>query len=253
MKTEFELTGRRALITGAAGGIGRATAHALAESGCRVALADLNLEALDRILPTLNEPGRGHLALAFDLADARACEVSVQAAADRLGGLDIVVHAGALMLRQSIEEVSPETLQRTTAVNMWGSFFVARKAAQLMTRGEGGSIVLFSSQGAYTGGYASSAAYSMTKAAVTALIKSLAREYADKGVRVNGIAPGAADTPMLRENVDPQALAHFMSLIPMKRAAEPAEVASCCVFLVSAAARYVTGQMLHVNGGQLML
>jgi NAD(P)-dependent dehydrogenase (short-subunit alcohol dehydrogenase family) len=252
-RSEFELTGQRALVTGAAGGIGGAAARAFAELGCRVAVADLDQEAVSRVVPTLADRGRGHVALGFDLADSRACEASVEEAAKRFGGLDIVVHAGAMMLRQSTDEVTAETLERTTAVNMWGSFFVARKAAQLMGASEGGSIILFSSIGAYTGGYINSAAYSMTKAAVTALIKSLAREYAAKRVRVNGIAPGAADTPMLRNGVSPEALADFMSMIPMKRAAEPDELASCCVFLASRASAYITGQMLHVNGGQMML
>jgi len=252
-QSEFELSGRRALVTGAAGGIGGAVAGAFAGLGCRVAAADLHQEAVGRVISTFPDRGSGHVALGFDLADSRACEDSVEEAATRLGGLDIVVHAGAMMIRQPTDEVTMETLERTTAVNMWGSFFVARKAAQLMAAREGGSIILFTSIGAYTGGHVNSAAYSMTKAAVTALIKSLAREYAARGVRVNGIAPGAVDTPMLRDGISPEALAGFMSMIPMKRAAEPEELASCCVFLASRASEFITGQMLHVNGGQMML
>lgn len=252
-RSELELTGRRALVTGAAGGIGGAAVRAFAELGCRVAAADLDQGAVSRVIATLPDRDSGHVALGFDLADSRACEISVEEAAKRLGGLDVVVHAGAMMIRQPTDEVTMEALERTTAVNMWGSFFVARRAAQLMAAGHGGSIILFASIGAYTGGHVNSAAYSMTKAAVTALIKSLAREYAAKGVRVNGIAPGAVDTPMLRDGVSPEALANFMTMIPMKRAAEPDELASCCVFLASRASAYITGQMLHVNGGQMML
>lgn len=252
-RSEFELSGRRALVTGAAGGIGGAVAGAFAALGCRVAAADLDRQAVSRVVAKLPNHGGDHVALAFDLADGRACETSVEEAAAQLGGLDIVVHAGAMMIRQPTDEVTMETLERTTAVNMWGSFFVARKAAQLMAAGQGGSIILFSSIGAYTGGHVNSAAYSMTKAAVTALIKSLSREYAARRVRINGIAPGAVDTPMLRDGVSPEALANFMTMIPMKRAAEPEELASCCVFLASRASAFITGQMLHVNGGQLML
>ncbi len=248
-----QLTGRRALVTGAAGGIGGAAARAFAGLGCRVAVADLDREAVSRVAAALPDQGAGHVALAFDLADSRACEVAVAEAAARLGGLDIVIHAGAMMIRQATDEVTMETLARTTAVNMWGTFFVARKAAQLMAAGEGGSIILFSSIGAYTGGSINSAAYSMTKAAVTALIKSLAREHAARQVRINGIAPGAVDTPMLRDGVPPDALARFMATIPMQRAAAPDELASCCVFLASPASAFITGQMLHVNGGQMML
>jgi NAD(P)-dependent dehydrogenase (short-subunit alcohol dehydrogenase family) len=251
-RSDFELSGQRALITGAAGGIGRATARAFADLGCRVAVADLDREVVSGTLPMLCDHSDGHLALGFDLADASACEDAVSEAAERLGGLDIVVHAGAMMLRQPTDEISLDTLSRTTAVNQWGSFFVARKSAQLMASKGGGSIVLFSSIGAHTGGFVRSTAYSMTKAAVTALIKSLAREYAGKEVRVNGVAPGAVDTSMLRDGVPPAALAEFMAQIPMKRAADPEEIASCCVYLASRASAYITGQVLHVNGGQLM-
>ncbi|MGH8226337.1 MAG: SDR family NAD(P)-dependent oxidoreductase [Steroidobacteraceae bacterium] len=252
-RPEFDMSGRRALVTGAAGGIGGAVARAFAGLGCRVAAADLDREAVSRVAAALPDQSGGHVALGFDLGDSRACESSVEEAATRLGGLDIVVHAGAMMIRQPTDEVTMETLARTTAVNMWGSFFVARRAAQLMAAAEGGSIILFSSIGAYTGGHVNSAAYSMTKAAVTALVKSLAREYAARRVRINGIAPGAVDTRMLRDGVSTEALASFMAMIPMKRAAEPDELASCCVFLASGASAYVTGQMLHVNGGQMML
>jgi NAD(P)-dependent dehydrogenase (short-subunit alcohol dehydrogenase family) len=169
-----------------------------------------------------------------------------------MGGLDIVIHAGARLDRSPLDEVSLQSLQAMTSVNMWGSFFIARAAAQYMAQSAGGSIVLFSSQGAYTGGYASSTVYSMTKAAVSALVKSLAREYADRNVRVNGVAPGAIDTPMMQRGLQPDAIARFVEMIPMKRMGSPEEVALCCAFLVSAASQYVTGQMLHVNGGQLM-
>lgn len=247
------LAGQRALVTGAVGGIGRATARALAEQGCRIALADLEQPGLDELLPTLPGSDRRHFTLAFDLANGAACEASVQESCDRMGGLDIVVHAGALLVRQILADVSPETLQAMTAVNMWGSFFITRKSAQLMAERGGGSIVLFSSQGAYTGGYGGSTVYSMTKAALGALVKSVAREYGGRRVRVNGIAPGAIDTAMMRDGISSEGLTRFLEMVPIKRMGTPEEVAACCAFLVGPGSEYVTGQMLHVNGGQLML
>src|SRR5690606_23540025 len=108
----------------------------------------------------------------FDLGDGAACENAVATAVQRMGRLDIVIHAGARLDRSPLDQVTMQTLQAMTSVNMWGSFFIARAAAQHMASSGGGSIVLFSSQGAYTGGYASSTVYSMTKAAVGALVKS---------------------------------------------------------------------------------
>ena len=121
--------------------------------------------------------------------DGGACENAIASAAQRMGRIDIVIHAGARLDRSPLDEVSSQMLQTMTSVNMWGSFFLARAAARRMARTGGGSIVLFSSQGAYTGGYAGSTVYSMTKAAVGALVKSLAREYAGRNVRVSGVAP----------------------------------------------------------------
>jgi NAD(P)-dependent dehydrogenase (short-subunit alcohol dehydrogenase family) len=253
MSFDFGLSGKRALITGAAGGIGRATAQLFAELGCRVVVADIRARELEDVVAALGGPKEGHLAQALDLADAGSCEESVRAAAAHLGGLDAVVNAGAVLHRQPLADISQESLRAMTAVNMWGPLFLARAAAGQMARAGGGSITLFSSQGAYTGGYVGSTVYSMTKAAVAALIKSLAREYAAPRVRVNGIAPGAIDTPMIHEGVTDEALAQFVERIPMSRLGSPREVAMTCAFLASSAADYLTGQMLHVNGGQLML
>lgn len=249
----FSLRGKRALITGAASGIGRATAQVFAELGCRLVIADIQADKLEDVIARLAEPKHQHLAVPLDLADPAACESSIQSSVGHLGGLDIVVNAAGILHRQSLADVSRESLHLMTAVNMWGPFFLGRAAAQHMAQAGGGSITLFSSQGAYTGGYVGSTAYSMTKAAVAALIKSLAREYAERDVRVNGIAPGAIDTPMIHAGVTDEALARFQERIPMNRLGSPHEVAMTCAFLASSAAQYITGQMLHVNGGQLML
>ena len=249
----FGLSDKRALITGAASGIGRATAQIFAELGCRIVIADIQADKLEEVVAGLAGPKHRHLALPLDMADPAACESSIQSSVAHLGGLDIVVNAAGILHRQSLTDVSRESLHLMTAVNMWGPFFFGRAAAQHMAQAGGGSITLFSSQGAYTGGYVGSTAYSMTKAAVAALIKSLAREYAGRGVRVNGIAPGAIDTPMIHAGVTDEALARFQEMIPMNRLGLPHEVAMTCAFLASSAAQYITGQMLHVNGGQLML
>lgn len=249
---DLGLQGKRALVTGAASGIGRATGETLARLGCHVTLCDIDRGALDKVLQGIADPGRRHWTRCFDLGDGAACESAVASASEHMGGLDIVIHAGARLDRSPLDDVSLQMLQAMTSVNMWGSFFIARAAARRMAQAGGGSIVLFSSQGAYTGGYASSTVYSMTKAAVGALVKSLAREFASRNVRVNGLAPGAIDTPMMHRDMSPEAIANFVEMIPMRRMGDPEEVALCCAFLASGASQYVTGQMLHVNGGQLM-
>lgn len=249
---DFGLRDKCALVTGAAGGIGRATSEVFARLGCHLVVCDIDAAGLDRTLQTIAEPTRRHSSICFDLSDGAACENAIETAAQRVGKLDIVVHAGACLDRSPLDQVSLEMLQRMTSVNMWGSFFLARAAAQRMSENGGGAIIMFSSQGAYTGGYSGSTVYSMTKAAVGALVKSLAREYAARDVRINGVAPGAVDTPMMQRGMQQDAVARFVEMIPMRRMGSPEEIAMCCAFLASAAAQYITGHMLHVNGGQLM-
>lgn len=247
---DFGLTGKHALVTGAASGIGKATAELLAQLGCETTICDIQCESLDGVLEGLGEGP--HSAICFDLGDSQACQDAIDTAMERTGRLDIVVNTGAVIHRAPLHDVTIDSLHEMTAVNMWGSFFLARAAAESMAKTAGGSIVLFSSQGAFTGGHVGSCAYSMTKAAVGALIKSLAGDYASRNVRVNGVAPGAVDTPMMRQGMRTEEIERFLDLIPMKRMGRPEEIALCCAYLASEASQYVTGQMLHVNGGLLM-
>ena len=245
----LNLGSRRVIVTGAASGIGRAVAERFAAMGSRVCLADINLPGATEVAGSL---GSAHHAFPLDLADPESCGALVAGASQRMGGLDILVNAGAIILRQPLDDVSPADIHRMSDVNMAGAFFLARAAAGIMRRGSGGRIILLSSQGAHTGGYVGSTVYAMTKAAVISLVKSLARELASSNITVNAIAPGVVDTPMIRRDVSEAALSEFMKMVPLGRIAEPREIADCCLFLASDWASYVTGHTLDVNGGQLM-
>lgn len=241
--------GRVVLVTGAASGIGRAAAQRFAEVGALVVAADVNsagLESLARTLP------QNAFTSVFDLVDETACRRLVDETVARFGRIDVLVNAGAVIVRQPIEDVDLSDFERMTRVNMAGPLFLARAAAQAMAHNGFGRIVLFSSQGAHTGGYVGSTVYAMTKAGIIALTKSLARELAPRGITVNAVAPGLVDTPMIREGVSSDALTKFTSMIPMGRIAQPTEIAECCLFLASDWSSYITGHTLDVNGGQLM-
>ena len=245
----FGLQDRVALVTGAASGIGRATARLAAHEGCRVALLDI---AAGPLATVAQELGAGHQAFPCDLADTAAVEQVVADVTRWAGRLDILINAGAILRRQALGDVQPPDFDTQVSVNMRGPFFLARAAAAQMQRLGWGRIVLIASHGAFTGGYVSSSVYSMTKAAVVTLAKSMARELAASGITVNAVAPGAVDTPMLREDVSAAALKAFTTMIPMGRFAAPEEIARACLFLASDWSSYITGHCLDINGGMLM-
>jgi len=246
------LAGRRILVTGAAGGIGQAVAARFVSAGASVCLSDVDQARLSAVAAELSREGRQPLALTADLSDPEACERLVTDAAQKLGGLDVLINAGAIILRQPLDAVTPADFRKLVDINMAAPFFLARAASVLMRRQGFGRIVLFSSQGAHTGGYVGSTVYAMTKAGVIALVKSLARELAPDGITVNAVAPGLVETPMIRNDVLPEALDAFVRMIPTGRIASPEEMANCCLFLASDWASYVTGLTLDANGGQLM-
>ncbi|MBS0417819.1 MAG: SDR family oxidoreductase [Proteobacteria bacterium] len=243
------LQGRVALVTGAASGIGRATARLAAREGCRVALLDISAGPLAEVA---RELGSEHRAFPGDLADTAAVEQAVAEVIRWAGRLDILINAGAVLRRQTLSDVRPLDFDTQVSVNMRGPFFLARAAAAHMQRLGWGRIVLLASHGAFTGGYVSSSVYSMTKAAVVTLAKSMARELAAAGVTVNAVAPGPVDTPMLHNDVSDEALKAFATLVPMGRFAAPEEIARGCLFLASDWAGYITGHCLDINGGMLM-
>jgi 3-oxoacyl-[acyl-carrier protein] reductase len=245
------LRDKTVLLTGAGGGIGRATAALLSDLGTRLALADVTPGAAQSVCDDLGGAGR-HIALTFDLGDPEAAAEAVQKVVASFGVLDVVINAGATLRRRTLDQLTVADVGAMIAVNLVGPLFLARAAAQHMASRASGRMIFFSSQSAFTGGYIGATPYAMTKAAVVAMVKSLARELAPSGICVNAIAPGGIDTPMLRDGADPVALERFRQLIPAGRFGSANEVAMACAFLASDWASYINGHTLDVNGGQLM-
>lgn len=243
--SEFE--GKNYLITGAAGGIGNALASYLRTLGANLFLTDIVEVDLDA-LPT----GAGSLASAtLDLSKPDTLPQLAQAVESTYRHLDGFINVGAVILRRAeISEVTFEDFDLQYAVNLRAPFFLVRELDRLFV--DGASIVLFSSQGWWTGGFGGSMPYATTKAGIIALTRGLARTFAPRNIRVNAVAPGFVDTRMMREGITAEALESLIAQVPLGRLASPLEVAEASSMLLLPAASYMTGTILNVSGGQLI-
>jgi NAD(P)-dependent dehydrogenase (short-subunit alcohol dehydrogenase family) len=240
-----------ALITGGDSGIGRAVAIAFAKEGANVAIVYLNEhEDAKATKAKVEEIGRRCLLLAGDVGDPELCADAVSLAIEEFGKLDILVNNAAEQHPQeSLLDISPEQLERTFRTNIFAYFYMAREVLKHM--GPGGVIINTSSVTAYRGS-SHLVDYASTKAAIVGFTRSLALALADKGIRVNGVAPGPIWTPLIPATFEAEEVATFGSDVPMGRAGQPEEVAPSYVFLASSDASYMTGQMLHPNGGEVI-
>jgi len=244
----FDLTGKTALVTGATGGIGDAIARALHSRGATVAISGTRREALDTLAGTLSE--RVHV-LPCDLADKDAVETLVPKAEEAMEKLDILVANAGIARDNLLVQLRDEDWDRVVAVNLTATFRLARAAVRTMMRRRFGRIIAISSVVGVTGN-AGQSNYTATKAGVIGLIKSIAAEYAKRGVTANAIAPGFIATAMTDKLNDKQREA-ILARVPAGRLGAAADVAAAAVFLASDEAAYVTGQTLHVNGGMAMV
>jgi len=244
----FDLTGKSALVTGATGGIGAAIARALHRQGATVALSGTRRSVLDELAGALKE--RVHV-LPCNLADKDEVEALVPRAEETMGKLDILVANAGVARDNLLVQLRDEDWDQVVAVNLTATFRLARAAVRSMMRRRFGRIIGITSVVGVTGNPGQTN-YTASKAGMIGLIKSIAAEYAKRGVTANLIAPGFIATAMTEKLNDKQREA-ILARVPAGRLGSGADVAAAAVFLASDEAGYVTGQTLHVNGGMAMI
>lgn len=243
------LKGKVALVTGADSGIGRAVAALFAREGADVAISYLcEHDDANKTKEIVEKEGRKATVIAGDLGDKEFCEKVVKQAVDELGGLDILVNnAGEQHYDEDIRDITEDQLKRTFQTNIFSVFFLTQAAMPHLK--EGSAIVNCTSETMYKGS-PGLLDYSATKGAITAFTRSLSKNLVEKGIRVNGVAPGPIWTPLNPSGGQPpEKIPEFGKSTPMKRPGQPNEVAPAFLFLACEDSSYMTGQILHPDGG----
>jgi 3-oxoacyl-[acyl-carrier protein] reductase len=246
-----DLAGQTAVVTGASRGIGRGIAASLAARGAHVVVNYLaNADAAAGVVAAIEGSGGSASALGFDVGDPAATREALKQVVDRQGRIDIFVANAGVSIDGLVLRFSDDDWNRVLQTNLTGVFHCARAALRTMVRARYGRIVSVTSVVAKMGN-AGQSAYAAAKAGVEGFTRSLAREVASRGITVNAVAPGFVDTEMTAA-LDAGQRAAYTGLIPVGRMGTPDDVAAAVGFLVSPSAGYVTGQVLHVNGGLWM-
>ncbi|MCH8188614.1 MAG: 3-oxoacyl-[acyl-carrier-protein] reductase [Proteobacteria bacterium] len=244
----FDLSGKRALVTGASGAIGGAIARALHAQGAHVVLSGTRRDSLDALA---GELGANAYVTPCDLADSDAVGGLMAAAAEAAGGIDILVNNAGLTRDNLALRLKNEDWQTVLDVNLTAAFRLSRDALRPMMKQRWGRIINITSIVGHTGN-PGQANYAASKAGVIGMAKSLAQEVASRGITVNCVAPGFIETAMTEGLGEPQR-EKLLGAIPVGRLGSSGDVAACVAFLASDEAAYVTGQTLHVNGGMAMI
>jgi NAD(P)-dependent dehydrogenase (short-subunit alcohol dehydrogenase family) len=250
-KGSDKLRGKVAVITGGDSGIGRSVALHFAREGADIVIAYLKEDAdAEETRRKVEQAGRKCLTIAGDIGEEAFCQQVVEQTVEAFGRLDILVNNAAEQHPQdSIEKISAEQLERTFRTNIFSMFFMTKAASPHLA--PGACIINTTSVTNYKGS-GGLLDYSSTKGAITAFTRSLSDSLVDRGIRVNGVAPGPIWTPLIPSTFSPEEVATFGADTPMKRAGQPSEVAPCFVFLASEDSSYMSGQVLHPNGGTIV-
>jgi NAD(P)-dependent dehydrogenase (short-subunit alcohol dehydrogenase family) len=246
-----KLQGRVALITGGDSGIGRAVAIAFAREGANVVVVYLNEHPdAEETKRQVEQEGKRCITIAGDVGDEQFCRSCVDRTVRELGRLDVLVNNAAVQFPQeSIEDISSDQLERTFRTNIFSYFYMTKAAMPHLKRGS--SIINTTSVTAYRGS-PKLLDYSSTKGAIVAFTRSLSKALAEKGIRVNGVAPGPVWTPLIPATFPPDEVASFGKDVPLGRPGQPEEIAPSYVLLASDDGSYMTGQVLHPNGGEVV-
>jgi len=247
----FDLTGKVALVTGGSRGIGRATAEGLARQGARVVLSYVGNEAAAAdTVEAIRKTGREAEAVRFDVADTAAADEAIAGIAKRLGRLDILISNAGVSIDGLLLRLKEDDLDRVLGVNLKGAITCARASIKAMIRAKTGRVIFLSSVVGEMGN-PGQVAYAASKAALLGVTKTLAKEYASRGITVNAITPGYVDTDMTNALSEEQRK-FVTDAIPLGRTGTAAEIAAAAIYLASDEAAYVTGTTLRVNGGMYM-
>jgi 3-oxoacyl-[acyl-carrier protein] reductase len=239
-----------ALITGAAQGIGKAVALLLAQNGADLVVSDINLEKAEGTTKEIESMGRKAMAIKVDVANYTDVDRMIQAVMERFGHIDILVNNAGIARDKLILRMTEEDWDAVLNINLKGTFNCTKAVIKHMAKQRSGKIVNIASVVGEMGN-AGQANYAASKAGVIGFTKTIAREFAQRGINVNAIAPGYIQTPMT-DGLSEKVKEELKRLIPMERLGQPEDVAHAVLFLVSETSSYITGQVLNVNGGIYM-
>jgi NAD(P)-dependent dehydrogenase (short-subunit alcohol dehydrogenase family) len=246
-----KLENKVAIVTGGDSGIGRAVAILFAKEGADVVITYLNEHAdATETKNRIEELGRKCLSIAADLSDEKLCQSVIQQTIKKFKKIDILINNSAVQFPvEDIQEITAKQLKHTFSVNIFSYFYMTKAALKYLEKGA--TVVNTTSVTAYKGN-PKLIDYSSTKSAIVGFTRSLSQSLVKKGIRVNAVAPGPIWTPLIPASFPPEKVAHFGEQVPMERVGQPVEIAHSYLFLASAASSYMTGQVLHPNGGEIV-